>query len=48
MGKKLSNVIKQSLETAAEKAKVSYEMNGMLLTTSVINAFEETFQKYKI
>lgn len=43
-----ANVIKQTLETAAEKAEVSYEMNGLFLKTSITNTFENTFEKFKV
>lgn len=42
------HVIKQALETAAENAKMSYEMNGLFLTTSITNTFEETFKKFEV
>lgn len=44
----LSDVIKDALDTAAEKVKVSYEMNGLLLTTSITSTFDITYQKHKV
>lgn len=42
------NVIEQALETAAREAEVSYKMNGLLLTTSITNTFEETYKKFEV
>lgn len=44
----LSDVIKDTLSTAAEKVKVSYEMNGLLLTTSITSTFDITYQKFSV
>ena len=43
-----ANVVRQALETAAREAEVSYKMNGLLLTTSITNTFEETFKKFEV
>lgn len=45
-----ANVIKQALETAAEKAITDYDSayNVVVDKKSITTAFEETFQKYKV
>lgn len=45
-----ANVIKQALETAAEKAITDYDSayNVVVDKKSITTAFEETFQKYEI
>ena len=44
------SVIKQTLETAAEKATTDYDSayNVVVDKQSITNTFEETFQKYKV
>jgi len=45
-------VIKQSLETAAEKAEIKYDhfddMAAYINTASIKNTFDITFQQYKV
>ena len=47
-----ANVIKQALETAAEKVEhEEYKFDGkqpQISKQSITNTFEETFQKYKV
>lgn len=46
------NVIKQALETSAEKAEIEYDyyddMTAYVNTSSIINTFEETFKKFEV
>ena len=47
-----ANVIKQALETAAEKAEIKYDhfddMAAYINTASIKNTFDITFQQYKV
>lgn len=47
-----ANVIKQALETAAEKAEIKYDhfddMAAYINTASIKNTFEETYKKFEV
>jgi len=47
-----ANVIKQALQTAAEKAEIKYDhfddMATYINTASIKNTFDITFQQYKV